>query len=217
MSQNQSSKPSIGIVDYGLGNTGSVRSSLERVGAEVVISKEPEVLLANDGLVLPGQGAFRTGMENIKSQGLLDTLNRFKDLGKPVLGICLGMQLFFESSTEGWPDGSLTPGLGWIEGEVVQLDSGHPNVGWIEVEWERGMPLATGFRQNSAFYHMHRYVCRPADEQVVVGRSLDEPVYVSAVQQDNLYGVQFHPEKSSISPGLVVMKNFVSIASSNQQ
>lgn len=204
--------PQIGLVDYGMGNRRSVEKALERVGAQVVVSSEPDRLRPLDGLVLPGVGAFPRGMANLRELGLDELLRERLAAGVPVLGICLGMQLAFERSTElGGAEG-----LGVIAGEVRPLEHGQlklPHIGWNEVSFSRPSPLLDGLPERCAFYHVHSFAPLPADEADVLGRSEYGTPFVSVVAHASFYGVQFHPEKSS-SAGMRLLGNFLEICSS---
>jgi glutamine amidotransferase len=202
----------IGLVDYGMGNRRSVEKALERAGARVVVSSDPERLRPLDGLVLPGVGAFPRGMANLRELGLDALLRERLAAGTPVLGICLGMQLAFERSIElGGAEG-----LGLIAGEVRPLAHGElklPHIGWNEVAFSRSSPLLAGLPERCAFYHVHSFAPVPADEADVLGRSEYGTPFVSVVAHDRFYGVQFHPEKSS-GAGLRLLGNFLEICSS---
>lgn len=197
------------IVDYGVGNRRSVEKALEKVGAETVISADPAVLAAADGLVIPGVGAFPSAIERIRALGLDEQIAALAAAGKPILGACLGMQLLFDSSVE---HGG-AEGLGLIAGEVVALNAPGgklPHIGWAPVEWAGGSALTAGFDQGASFYHVHSYVAAPARGEVVVGWSSYGSRFASVVAQANIFGVQFHPEKSSAN-GLRMLANFASI------
>jgi imidazole glycerol-phosphate synthase subunit HisH len=204
--------PRIGLVDYGMGNRRSVQKALERVGAQVVVSGEPDRLRPLDGFVLPGVGAFPRGMANLRELGLDELLCERLAAGVPVLGICLGMQLAFERSTElGGAEG-----LGVISGEVRPLEHGKlklPHIGWNVVSFSRSSPLLAGLPGSCAFYHVHSFAPVPADEADVLGRSEYGTPFASVVAHANFYGVQFHPEKSS-SAGMQLLGNFLEICSS---
>jgi glutamine amidotransferase len=204
--------PRIGLVDYGMGNRRSVEKALERVGAQVVVSSDPDRLRPLDGLVLPGVGAFPRGMANLREFGLEELLHERLAAGVPVLGICLGMQLAFERSTElGGAEG-----LGVIAGEVRPLEHGKlklPHIGWNEVSFSRPSPLLDGLPGSCAFYHVHSFAPVPAEQADVLGRSQYGTPFVSVVAHANFYGVQFHPEKSS-GAGMRLLGNFLEICSS---
>jgi imidazole glycerol-phosphate synthase subunit HisH len=199
----------IAIVDYGMGNRRSVEKALERVGARPLITGDHEVLRAADGLIVPGVGAFPEAMRRLRELELDELIVERASAGVPVLGICLGLQLLFDSSTE--HDGAR--GLGLLAGSVEDLDARGlklPHIGWNLVRWERPSPLTDGLPDPCAFYHVHSLAARPTDEGVVVGRGEYGAPFVSVVARDALYGVQFHPEKSS-AHGLRLLSNFASI------
>jgi glutamine amidotransferase len=200
----------IAVVDYGMGNRRSVEKALEHVGVRALVSSEHASLRAAAGLIVPGVGAFPQAMERLRGLGL-DTLLRERiDAGTPVLGICLGMQLAFDSSTElGGADG-----LGIVPGEVRALEHGQlklPHIGWNEVRFTQpGSPLIAELPSSCAFYHVHSFAPVPADEHDVLGVAEYGAPFVSAVQRGSFYGVQFHPEKSSAA-GLRLLANFARI------
>jgi glutamine amidotransferase len=194
----------ITIVNYGMGNLTSARMALEHVGAEVELTSDPERVAAAEALVLPGVGAFPKAMRELRARGLEEPIREFKG---PLLGICLGMQLLFESSSE---MGGET-GLGLLGGTVDRLATGSlklPQIGWNEVAWRGGSALSDGLPPRAAMYHVHSYAVRPTDPTVVAGTAHYGEEFVSAVSQGNLFGVQFHPEKSS-TDGLRLLENFV--------
>ncbi|HEU4657432.1 MAG TPA: imidazole glycerol phosphate synthase subunit HisH [Capillimicrobium sp.] len=196
----------IAIVDYGMGNRRSVEKALEHVGARVSLTRDPAELRAADGLLLPGVGAFPAAMRTLRELELEDVLVECGRGGMPFFGSCMGMQLLFESSDE--HDGAT--GLGLLRGAVRRLDSRGlklPHIGWSEVRWARESPLVEGLPDPSTFYHVHSYVPHPADEADVLGTSDYGTSFVSVVARDNVFGAQFHPEKSSIH-GLTMLKNF---------
>ena len=199
----------IAIVDYGMGNRRSVEKALEHVGARALISREPGDLRAADGLLLPGVGAFPAAMRTLRELDLEDVLLDCARGGMPFFGSCMGMQLLFESSEE--HDGAT--GLGILRGEVRKLDSkglNLPHIGWNEVRWTRSSPLIEGLPDPTAFYHVHSYVPHPADEEDVLGTSEYGSPFASVVARDNVFGSQFHPEKSSTN-GLALLENFTKI------
>jgi glutamine amidotransferase len=199
----------IGIVDYGMGNRRSVEKALEHVGARAVVSADHDTLRAADGLVVPGVGAFPRAMENLERLGLAELIRSSVAAGTPTLGICLGMQLAFESSTE--LGGAA--GLGLLPGTVDRLDAQKlklPQIGWNPVDWQFASPLLDGVPSGTAFYHVHSFAPRPADAADVLGTSAYGAPFVTAVARESFYGVQFHPEKSS-QLGLRLLGNFVAI------
>ena len=199
----------IGIVDYGMGNRRSVEKALEHVGARPLLTSDPVSLRSCDGLVVPGVGAFPRAMENLRSLGLDDLVRDWAGEGGPVLGICLGMQLLFESSVE--LGGAA--GLGLLPGDVRELEAGAlkvPHIGWNLVRFSRPSPLTSGLPEECAFYHVHSFAPVPGEEGDVLGRGEYGSPFVSVVARDPLFGVQFHPEKSSMH-GLRLLENFAAI------
>jgi imidazole glycerol-phosphate synthase subunit HisH len=200
----------IAVVDYGMGNRRSVEKALEHVGAHAFVSADEADLRAADGLVIPGVGAFPRAMDNLRERGL-ETLVRERVAARtPVLGVCLGMQLAFERSSElGGAEG-----LGLIAGEVRELRAGGlklPHIGWNEVRLsERRSPLTDGLPTSCAFYHVHSFAAVPAHADDVLGTATYGESFATAVEHGSFYGVQFHPEKSSAA-GLRLLANFARI------
>ena len=197
----------IALVNYGMGNLRSAQMALEHVGAEVEVTSDLDRIAAADGVVLPGVGAFPRAMREIRRLGLDEAIRERHDAGVPILGICLGMQLLFESSTEMGGD----TGLGLLSGPVEQLATGPlklPQIGWNEVAWRGESPLSQGLPPRTPMYHVHSFAPRPADRSVVLGTATYGNEFVTAVGRDNVFGVQFHPEKSS-THGLALLRNFV--------
>jgi glutamine amidotransferase len=200
----------IAVVDYGMGNRRSVEKALEHIGARASVSSDPAHLRAAAGLVVPGVGAYPRAMNNLRERGLDELLRELVAAGTPVLGVCLGMQLAFDSSTE---QGGVA-GLGIIAGEVRALEVGQlklPHIGWNEVRFSSTRsPLVADLPQKCAFYHVHSFAPVPAHEQDVLGTAEYGSPFVSAVEHGSFYGVQFHPEKSSAA-GLRLLANFARI------
>jgi glutamine amidotransferase len=198
----------VAILNYGMGNLTSATMAFERVGASVELTSDHERVRSAHAVVLPGVGAFPAAMQAVRRLGLDDLVRERHEAGVPIIGICLGMQLLFESSTElGGAEG-----IGLLKGTVEPLDASGlkiPQIGWNEVEWREGSVLAPTGR--SAMYHVHSFAVKPADAEVVAGTATYGNEFVSAVEQDNLFGVQFHPEKSS-RDGLQLLRNFVNVA-----
>ncbi len=198
----------VAIVDYGMGNRRSVEKAFEHVGARVSLTDDHATIRAAERVVVPGVGAFPEAMRRLRASGLDDVIRERAAEGVPVLGICLGMQLLFESSTE--HEGA--EGLGLLPGTVTRLDPGPggklPHIGWNRVTVERSSD-ALGLRagQAVAYYHVHTFVCRPRDEDVVVGRGEHGERFASIVEQGTIAGAQFHPEKSSAA-GLDLLRAF---------
>jgi glutamine amidotransferase len=204
-----SRRPRIAIVDYDMGNRRSVEKALEHVGADAVITRDHTELEAADALVLPGVGAFPAGMANLRRFGLDEAIRDRVATGTPLLGICLGMQLLFDSSTE---LGTTTPGLGLIGGEVRAIEAGGlrvPHIGWNEVRLERESALTGDLAPAGApFYHVHSFVAHPADPGDLVGTAEYGERFASIVHHGLIHGTQFHPEKSS-RDGLALLAAFV--------
>ena len=203
-----SESPRVLVLDYGMGNLRSVEKALEHVGARATIGADPDAVRAADGLVLPGVGAFPRAMERVRATGLDVLIHERADAGTPILGICLGMQLLFDHSEElGGADG-----LGLLPGNVTQLDAPGlkvPNIGWAPVRWERQSRLTAGIESETPFYLVHSYVARPAGDDTLGTAEYGER-FVCAAERENVFGVQFHPEKSSAA-GLALLANFTGI------
>ncbi|MDD5593721.1 MAG: imidazole glycerol phosphate synthase subunit HisH [Candidatus Margulisbacteria bacterium] len=201
------------IVDYGLGNLGSILNMLKKIGAEARISSDVSVIEKADKLILPGVGAFDNGMRNINDLGLLGVLEQ-KALKEnvPVLGICLGMQLLTAKSEEGE-----RPGLGWVEAKTVRFkfddDSSKglkvPHMGWNNICRVKNNPLFSG-ENDERFYFVHSYHVVCHDKENVISLTKYGYDFVSGFQKDNIYGVQFHPEKSH-KYGMRLLRNFAEL------
>ncbi|HEX2128741.1 MAG TPA: imidazole glycerol phosphate synthase subunit HisH [Solirubrobacterales bacterium] len=202
----------LAILDYGMGNLRSVEKALEGVGAEIDRTFDPERVRAADGLILPGVGAFPRAMARVRELGLDGLIAERIDAGTPVLGICLGYQLLFASSTElGGAEG-----LGLVEGPVRELEAPGlkvPHMGWEPVRWERESDLTEGIDSETPFYFVHSFTPVPEAEADVVGTAEHGERFACVIARPPLYGVQFHPEKSSAA-GLRLLRNFVGIAAS---
>jgi glutamine amidotransferase len=202
-------EPSIAVVDYGMGNRRSVQKALERVGARAEITRDHDKLTAADALVVPGVGAFPKAMANLNELGLTELIRERAD-AVPILGICLGMQVLFERSQEL----GRTDGLGLIEGEVSWLATGGlrvPHIGWNEVRFEHPSVLTVGLPvAGCPFYHVHSLVARPQHPGDVVGTTEYGERFATIVTRGSVFGVQFHPEKSSVH-GLRMLRNFVQL------
>jgi glutamine amidotransferase len=199
----------IAVLDYGMGNLRSVQKALEHVGAEPEITYDAARIRTAEALVLPGVGAFPKAMEAVRERGLDELIDERRAAGVPILGICLGMQLLFESSVE--LGGA--QGLGLLPGEVRQLVAPGlkvPQIGWNAVSWKRESALTAGLPDPAAFYHVHSFAA-VASNGVVLGTADYGTEFVSAVAGDGIYGVQFHPEKSG-PDGLALLRNFTALA-----
>jgi glutamine amidotransferase len=195
----------IGICDYGMGNRRSVVKAFERVGADARMTDDLGVLEQADALVVPGVGAFPQAMDELRARRLDKLVQRRAAEGVPVLGICLGMQLLFEASEE--HDGA--EGMGLLPGTVRYLHAPKlPHIGWNLVDWERDSPLNAGLEGPRAFYHVHSLA--PQTDAVLGWGEYGER-FATVVGRDNVFGVQFHPEKSS-ADGLALLANFARLA-----
>lgn len=200
----------IGIVNYGMGNLASVYRALETIGYEPFIANYPEELRAASRLILPGVGAFGEGMDRLDAGGWTGEIKRLAgEEGRPLLGICLGMQFLAERGNEG----ELRAGLGFIGGEVVHLDAlgcndRVPHVGWNEMHLHRPDPLFEMIPEGTDYYFVHSFAFRVSDENCLIGTVRYGCAVAAAVRKDNVWGTQFHPEKSS-KAGLQLLRNFV--------
>jgi glutamine amidotransferase len=204
---------SIVIIDYGMSNLGSVKRAFEECGAnDVFTSDNPEDLKKADKIVLPGVGSFCDGIKNLNDYGFTDILrNEVLNNSIPLLGICLGMQLLADIGFEG---GEM-PGLGLIPGKIVKLSSSNnferiPHVGWNQVVYQKKCVLLENIDDYSDFYFVHSYHFIPNSDQYIVATTPHCGEFVSVVNLNNIYGTQFHPEKSSIK-GFQIIKNFINI------
>lgn len=203
-------RPSIGVVDYGMGNRRSVEKALQHVGADAFVSADAAALRRADGLLLPGVGAFPAAMEVIERLGLDTLLRELAGAGMPLFGSCMGMQLLFEGSEE---HGGAR-GLGLLRGEVRRLAAPEglklPHIGWTGVTRARASPLWSGLPERIFLYHVHSYVAHPAQKDVILATADYGESFPAVVGSGNVYGAQSHPEKSS-THGLRLLANFVSI------
>ncbi len=197
----------IAVVDYGMGNRRSVQKAFEHVGARAAITADHDEIRAADGVVVPGVGAFPRAMRNLRALGLAELIRDRVEDGTPLLGICLGMQLLLDSSNEL----ERTPGLGLIPGDVRRLETGGlrvPHIGWNEVAFELPSRLNAGLPAGGCpFYHVHSMAAHPHDPADIVGVTEYGERFATMVARGSVYGVQFHPEKSS-AHGLRMLENF---------
>ncbi len=204
----------IAIIDYGMGNLQSIRNAFEVLGAEVFVTNDPNDLERATAIILPGVGAFRDGMRNLREKGFIPILQeQIIEQKKPYLGICLGMQFLAKRSHEH----GLYEGLGWIDGEVTLIKpekGGYkvPHVGWNEVQFKRKCSLFNDLGEKETFYFVHSYSLVPTiDEQnIVLGTTWHGTEIVASIQKGNIFGVQFHPEKSQ-GAGLKILENFLQL------
>jgi imidazole glycerol-phosphate synthase subunit HisH len=200
------------IINYGMGNVDSVKRAIEECGGSAVVSNDTETLSTATHIILPGVGNFKTGMEHLKAYDLISQLEEQVIHGKkPFLGICLGMQLLADT---GWESGE-TRGLGWIHGEVKRFlphnDSIRiPHIGWNEVHFTRDSPLFAGIESGKDFYFVHSYHFMGCRNEEILGTTPYGYNFPSVVNKGNIYGVQFHPEKSQ-KTGFDLIKNFLAI------
>lgn len=197
----------IALIDYGIGNLRSVAKALGAVDAEVHLTSCPADVLAADKVVLPGVGAFGDGMARLVQMGLDSAILALARRGTPILGICLGMQLLFEQSKEM----GTHSGLGLLKGSVLRFSSSNlkiPQTGWNQVHLRQPSVLLQGLEDGSYAYFNHSYYCQPAEPACTVAQTEYGIRYTSVVGWENIYGVQFHPEKSQ-SVGLLILRNFV--------
>lgn len=193
------------ILDYGMGNLGSVHKAFLKVGFKAVVSDKKTDIRNCDVLVVPGVGAFGDAVKNLKKKDLFDEVIEHINKDKPYLGICLGLQLLMEKSYEGGEK----KGLGLIKGNVVRFTQGVkvPHIGWNEVEIVGKQKLFNGIRNRTMFYFVHSYYIDPEDKSVIAGRTDYGVKFCCALNSKNIYGVQFHPEKSQ-DVGLKFLSNF---------
>lgn len=202
----------IGIVDYGMGNLASLQNMIRKVGGEAVITSDPDVLSGADKLILPGVGAFDNAMKRLGAMGFIELLNMLViSRKKPVLCICLGCQLITKKSEEG-----LLPGFGWIDAETKRFSFPEesslriPHMGWNRAYPKKESRLFTGLNKDLRFYFVHSYHLVCNDQKDILSETVYGYNFVSAVERDNIFATQFHPEKSH-KYGLALMKNFVEL------
>jgi glutamine amidotransferase len=196
----------IAVVDYDAGNLRSVAKALESLGADVRVTGDPTDVERADKIILPGVGAFGGAVRSLEAKGLVDPLRRAIQDGTPFLGICLGMQLLYESSEEN-PG---VEGLGVVHGRVVRFPAGLkvPHLGWNQVHQKENTPIWLEIPDHSFFYFAHSYFGVPEDYSVVSGETEYGMTFASAVHRKNVFGLQFHPEKSQ-KCGLKLLNNFI--------
>ena len=204
----------IAVIDYGMGNLRSVQKALEFVGAKVIVTHDPDLILNANSVVLPGVGAFKDCMANLKKLKLVDPIRKFIDGGKPFLGICLGLQVLFEESEEYGP----VAGLGILPGKVVKFPGGSsetkngrpikiPHMGWNQIKVKKNVPLFRGVGDAPYFYFVHSYYVVPEDQNMIATVTNYGVEFVSGIQHENIYAFQFHPEKSQ-TLGLSMLERF---------
>ena len=203
----------IAVIDYEMGNLRSVQKALERVGADAVITRDPDVIMGAAAAVLPGVGAFGACMDNLKRHGLAEPVRIFAASGRPFLGICVGMQILFEESEEF----GRVEGLGILPGKIVRFAPDPegkrkvPQMGWNALTIEKRAPHLADLKDGAQVYFVHSYYPVPADREIVATTTDYGGVFASAVWQDNIFATQFHPEKSQ-AVGLRILANFAELA-----
>lgn len=204
----------ITIVDYGMGNLKSVEKALQKVGAKAVVTSNPDKIKETEGLILPGVGAFRDCMKNLREYGLIDPIYEFIQSDRPFLGICLGLQLLFTESEE---FGSCQ-GLDIIRGKVVRFPRNFPlkvpHMGWNTIKIKRKVPLLQDLKDESYFYFVHSYYVVPEEKEIIATTTSYGVEFVSSVNKNNIFACQFHPEKSQ-KLGLKVLRRFRELCQKN--
>ncbi|MEZ8221840.1 imidazole glycerol phosphate synthase subunit hisH [Candidatus Fervidibacteria bacterium JGI MDM2 JNZ-1-D12] len=200
----------ITVIDYGIGNLRSVTKALEFLGCQVTLTSDPNEVMRANKLVLPGVGAFGAGMRNLTQLGLVDAIRDAVQRGTPLLGICLGLQLLFDESEEM----GRHEGLKLVRGKVVRFPETNniriPHMGWNALKIRKSEPLFKGVPDGAMVYFVHSYFPVPDDNSVIAATTEHGVEFVSAIAIDNIFGTQFHPEKSS-KVGLQILRNFVAL------
>ena len=200
----------IAMIDYDAGNIKSVEKALQKLGADVAITKDPQEILSAEKVILPGVGAFGDAMNNLKKYGLEEVIRQVVAKGTPFLGICLGLQLLFERSDES-PE---AVGLGILKGEILRIPDAEglkiPHMGWNSLHLQNNGRLFKGLKENDYVYFVHSYYLKAEEEEIVKATTNYSVNIHASVEKDNIFACQFHPEKSS-DVGLKILKNFVEL------
>lgn len=200
----------IAIIDYDAGNLKSVEKALNYLGEETVVSRDRDVIMSADKVILPGVGSFGDAMDKLHKYNLINTINDVCDKKTPFLGICLGLQLLFKDSDESVG----VPGLGILDGKIVRIPDCEglkiPHIGWNSLELKNNGRLFEGIKDNSHVYFVHSYYLQAKDERIVKATTDYSTNIHASVEQDNIFACQFHPEKSG-DVGLKILKNFASL------
>ncbi len=204
----------IAIVDYGMGNLRSVQRAFEYVGAEAIVTDHRATIESASAVVLPGVGAFGKAMSNLKRAGLADVIRQVIARGRPFLGICLGLQLLFKESEEMGQHRGLSVFDGMVKRFNVSLKV--PQIGWNQIHVQQASPLLEGVADGSYAYFVHSYYVVPADPEIVLATTDYGINYPSVIGQDNVFGLQFHPEKSQ-TVGLRILRNFTALVEGGEQ
>ncbi|HEY9187822.1 MAG TPA: imidazole glycerol phosphate synthase subunit HisH [Ignavibacteria bacterium] len=198
----------IGLIDYGAGNLLSVKKALEYLNVNCKVVRSPDDINEIDRIILPGVGAFESAVKNLHNRGLFNFIRDWIHKGNSYLGICLGMQLLMEYSEESTLD---IKGFYLIDGNVIKFKCNKvPQIGWNQLKFCKESPLFEDIKDNSFFYFVHSYYINPVDVAYTIGITDYNVPFTAAIQKGNVYGVQFHPEKSSIN-GLKLIKNWVDL------
>ncbi|GGD98858.1 imidazole glycerol phosphate synthase subunit HisH [Paenibacillus nasutitermitis] len=202
----------IAIIDYGMGNLHSVSKAVERLGYEVLITADVKEIMEADGAILPGVGAFGDAMQNLQNTKLEDVVKFYASSGKPLLGICLGMQLLFTESEEYGQH----QGLGLLPGKVVRFQGGYkvPHMGWNKLSFRQASPLLDGLDEGHVYFVHSFHVMPGRTEDLLATTDYHQPV-TAVVGRGNVYGMQFHPEKSG-DLGMRLLNNFLALTASRQ-
>ena len=202
----------IAIIDYNMGNLASVKNAFAKLGQETVVESDPTKFMEYDKLILPGVGAFGDAIEHLRERNMIESIKEFAASGKPMLGICLGMQLLFESSEEFGNH----KGLGLIKGKVIPFDTSKfeeplkvPHMGWNRM-FTKNHPLFNGLDDEHYLYFVHTYHVNCADDSDIIGETYYGYKFTSAVAHGNIMGIQPHPEKSHTN-GLKILENFIGL------
>ena len=200
----------IALIDYDAGNMKSVEKALQLLGQETVVTRDPDEIYRAEGVILPGVGSFGDAMENLRRFGLVEVIRRVTEQGTPFLGICLGLQLLFESSEES-PG---VEGLGLLPGKILRIPAGEgrkiPHMGWNDITFPHPGRLFAGVAEHSYVYFVHSYYLKAEDPSIVTAVTRYGTGIHASVEKGNVFACQFHPEKSS-DVGLQILKNFAAI------
>lgn len=204
----------IAIIDYDAGNIKSVEKALQYLAQDVIVTRDPETILSAEKVILPGVGSFGDAMEKLHQYGLIPVIKQVVANKTPFLGICLGLQLLFESSEE-------TPGvegLGILKGKIIRIPEGEgikvPHIGWNSLQFPNKGKLFAGLPEESYVYFVHSYYLKAEDDEIVVAATEYGTYIHASVEKDNVFACQFHPEKSS-DTGLAILRNFVNLGKEN--
>ena len=200
----------IAIIDYGMGNLHSVSKAVERLGYEAIVTADAKEIMEADGAILPGVGAFGDAMQNLKNTGLEEVTKFYAASGKPLLGICLGMQLLFSESEEYGPH----EGLGLLPGKVIRFKGDYkvPHMGWNKLSFLQDNPLVQGLQEGHVYF-VHSFHAKPEQSSDLLSTSDYHQPVTAIVGRGNVYGMQFHPEKSG-ELGMGLLRNFLALANS---